>query len=180
MRTATLLLSVTLSLSLLAGCAPRAACPADKVPGLQPLGEDQGRIIFYTMPRKRHPAWKPVITLDGEKVGQATPGGYFDVIRSPGDYAVGHLVTTTAKGTRGELDERSRKLIPLKARETLYVQMVLTPGAGMEPGAGRYEPRYLRAVLVEPVQALKDIERCRYTGSEITCEEAETPNPVAP
>lgn len=169
-ETRTLIIISMISLSLLLGCASSNPRPDDVFVEIKPLAEGQGRIIFYVPKRGRHLLWKPIILLNGEEVGQAVPAGFFDVTRPGGTYEVAQLVTTNVQGKRGKPDERSRKDFPLKEGETLYIQMVLTPGAGMEPGAGRYDPMYLRPVLVEPVQAMEDLRGCRYTGNTINTE----------
>ena len=153
-----------LFLSFFLGCASNKPAPEHVLAGTKPLTKGDGRIIFYVSKRSRHPHWRPAVTLNGDQVGKAIPGGFFYVDRAPGNYEISHLVTTTVQGKRNSVEERGKKTFTLQAGKTLYVQMVLTPGTGMEPRMGRYEPMFLRPVLVAPEQAKKDITSCRYTG----------------
>jgi len=149
-----------------------AACAAGKprfeevLPEVPALQGDQGRFVFFVPKRSRHAAWKPMITLNGRDVGRAVTRGFFYVDVPAGEYVVAHRVTTTVQGKRNEEDDRSRKTFELKPGETLFVQMVLTPGAGIEPRIGRYDPMFLRPVLAEPEHALEEVKTLRYTGKD--------------
>jgi len=158
----------------LTGCAAAARPSFEEVlPGVPELHGDHGRFVFFVPKRARHSAWKPVILLNGEKVGRAVTHGFFYVDRTAGDYEVAHRVTTTVQGKRNTMEERSRKIFHLKKGETLFVQMVLTPGVGFEPRMDRYDPMFLRPVLVEPSFALEELKACRYTGGDAEDEEQE-------
>jgi len=152
---------------LLAGCASRKPSFAQILPDVPQLAGDQGRIVFFVPKRTRHAAWRPVITLNGEAVGRAVNNGFFYVDRPAGPYTVAQLITTTAQGKRNMEDDRSRKTFTLKPGETLFVQMVLTPGVGFEPRMERYEPMFLRPVLAEPEHALEVVKSCHYTGNSL-------------
>lgn len=167
-----LLAAAALALVLcLAGCAAKRPSFEEILPDVPKLVGDQGRFVFFVPKRARHPAWKPAVLLNGEEVGRAVNHGFFYVDRPAGDYEVAHLVTTTVQGKRNTVEERSRKTFSLHAGETLFVEMVLTPGAGFEPRMDRYDPMFLRPVLVEPAFALEQVKACRYTGGGLDHEE---------
>ncbi len=163
---------LTLTLCL-AGCAASKPSFDQVLPEVPELTGDQGRIVFFVPKRARHAGWKPVITLNGEEVGRAKTNGFFYVDRPAGDYEVAHLVTTTVQGKKNTEEERSKKNFSLKPGETLFVQMVLTPGVGFEPRMDRYDPMFLRPVLAEPEHALEAVKKCRYTGGDPKTEDPE-------
>jgi hypothetical protein len=150
----------------LAGCAAGKPSFEDVLPNVPALKEGQGRFVFFVPTRTRHSHWRPMITLNGQAVGRAVTHGFFYVDRPAGDYEVAHLVTTTVQGKRNTEEERSRKTFHLSSGDTLFVQMVLTPGAGIEPRMERYDPIFLRPVLAEPEHALEAVKKCRYTGDD--------------
>ena len=163
LRTA-LLLSLVLSLGACAGSKPRFE---EVLPTVPELTGDQGRFVFFVPKRSRHAGWKPMITLNGKDVGRAENRGFFYVDVPAGEYVIAHRVTTTVQGKRNMEDDRSRKTFHLKPGETLFLQMVLTPGAGVEPRMGRYDPMFLRPVLAEPEHALEVVKTLRYTGGDL-------------
>jgi hypothetical protein len=150
----------------LTACAAGRPSFEKVVPDVPALKDGQGRFVFFVPQRTRHAHWRPVITLNGQAVGRAVTHGFFYVDRPAGDYEVAHLVTTTVQGKRNTEDERSKKTFHLNPGETLFVQMVLTPGAGIEPRMERYDPMFLRPVLAEPEHALEAVKKCRYTGND--------------
>ncbi len=165
----TLRIALLLSLALCFGaCAAAKPSFEDVLPTVPELKADQGRFVFFVPKRSRHSGWKPVITLNGLDVGQAVNRGFFYVDVPAGEYVVAQRVTTTVQGKQKTEDERSMKTFQLKPGETLFVQMVLTPGAGIEPRMGRYDPMFLRPVLAEPDHALEVVKTLRYTGMDLS------------
>jgi len=153
-----------LALGLL-GCAAGRPVP-ETASAEEPSPESgQGRICFYVHLRARHPGFQPMITLDGQEVGRAEPGGFFCVDLPAGRHEVAHLEKGGSHRETKTVDDRSRKTFPLAAGETLYIEMIPNPGSGFEPSRGPYEPIYLRAVLVDPEQAREAVRACRHIGS---------------
>src|ERR1700686_5101650 len=72
---------------LLAACAsgPKYSDVKSSIP---PLSSDQGRVYFYRSNSMMGSAIQPSIMLNGEKVGDSKPGGFFYVDRPPGNYEV--------------------------------------------------------------------------------------------
>jgi hypothetical protein len=101
----------------LAGCAsgPKYADVQSSIP---PLDAGQGRIYFYRESSAVGAAVQPSIMLDGEKVGDSVPGGFFFVDRAPGKYVA-------AAGTEVE---RSLE-IALQGGRTEYIRTRITFGA---------------------------------------------------
>lgn len=146
-KAARLALAVVLAAAV-AGCATSgqkysesAAPAAATVPKLDP---DYGRIYFYrTMLLGM--AVQPVVNLNGEIVGRATPNGYFYADRKPGAYEV---VTTT---------EVERKLtFTLEKGQTRYVKLNLSMGFFV----GHVYPE-----LVDNDVAQKEMADTRFTGN---------------
>jgi hypothetical protein len=79
-----LILSLVLALD---GCVsmPKFTEYAHRLP---PLVQDEGRIWFYRQSRFVGSAIQPSVLLNGEKIGNAKPGGYFYVDRPAGKYVV--------------------------------------------------------------------------------------------
>ncbi len=83
---------------------------------LKPTESQKGRIFFYR-PSSVGAAVQPNVLLNGEKVGDAKPWGYFYVDRPPGKYEV---MTTT---------EVERKLsFILEEGQTRFVRLVVSMG----------------------------------------------------
>ena len=72
---------------LLEGCVsmPNFSEYAKRLP---PPTQGEGRILFYRESRFFGSARHPDILLDGEKVGESKPGGYFYVDRPAGNHVV--------------------------------------------------------------------------------------------
>ena len=107
-----------LAVCFLGGCATSgikysemSAAPAPR------LASGMGRIYFYRSGIPIGLAVQPDIKLNGEKVGNAVPNGFFFVDRPPGKYEITATTETEEKVT-----------VTLRAGETQYVQFYLTPG----------------------------------------------------
>jgi hypothetical protein len=70
--------SILVAATLLAACAsgPKYSDVKSSIP---PLSSDKGRIYFYRSNSMGGAAIQPNITLNGEKVGDSQPGGFFYV-----------------------------------------------------------------------------------------------------
>jgi hypothetical protein len=72
---------------VLVGCASGPKYPEVKS-SLPALSAEQGRIWFYRSGTMFGSGIQPSVVLNGEKVGESTPGGFFIVDRPPGNYEV--------------------------------------------------------------------------------------------
>jgi hypothetical protein len=81
------------------------------------LAGGMGRIYFYRNGMPIGLAVQPDIKLNGEKVGNAVPNGFFFVDRPAGKYEITATTETEEKVT-----------VTLRAGETQYVQFYITPG----------------------------------------------------
>ena len=80
--------------------------------GFATLPADQGRIYFFRSSNPFGSGIQPSVMLNGEKVGDSQPGGFFFVDRAPGNYEV-NLTT-----------EVERKLtFTLESGQEQYVRM---------------------------------------------------------
>jgi hypothetical protein len=81
---------------------------------------------------------------------------------------VGHLAETTfSVFGRKKVEPQSKKTLDLGAGETLYIEMVPTPGVGFYPSKGPYTPAYLRSILVDAEQAEDVIRSYHYVGPDL-------------
>ena len=103
--------------AFIAGCAsgPKFADVQSSIPALD---AKQGRIYFYRESSMVGAAVQPSIMLNGEKVGDSTPGGFFLVDRAPGRYVA----------TASTEVERNAQFT-LSAAETVYIRTRVTMGA---------------------------------------------------
>lgn len=81
------------AVAVLAGALLLTACAsgpkyADVKSSFPPLAADKGRIYFYRPSNAQGAAIQPSIMLNGEKVGNSKPGGFFYVDRAPGGYEI--------------------------------------------------------------------------------------------
>jgi hypothetical protein len=105
---------------------------------------DQGRIWFYRSGIMFGAGIQPNVMLNGAKVGESVPGGFFYVDRPAGNYEV--LLST----------EVERKVtFTLEPRQERYVRM--TVGLGVI--VYRVFPE-----LVDPAAGSKEIAEASYTG----------------
>lgn len=132
----------------LAGCATSgekfsSGAPAAGTSAVRQLPTENGRIYFYrTM--LLGAAIQPVVTVNGEIVGRATPNGFFYVDRKPGSYDI--TVTTEAE---------SKLTVNVEKGRSQYVKLNLSMGFIV----GRITPE-----LMDPAVATKEMADTRYTG----------------
>ena len=139
-------LSAAIIALLLAACAsgPKYKEVQSSIPALAP---DQGRIYFYRSGNIFGSGIQPSVVLGGEKVGDATPGGFFFLDRKPGNYEV---VLST---------EVDRKLtFTLAKGQEQYVRMSVTLGVIVY----RVYPE-----LVDAATGKSEIQDLSYTGDAI-------------
>lgn len=131
---------------LLSACAsgPKYAEVSAAIPAIP---EDKGRIYFYRSGTMFGAGIQPAVMLNGEKVGDSQPGGFFFVDAAPGNNEV---VLST---------EVERKLtFTLDKKQTQYVKM--TVGLGVI--VYRVYPELSDAKEGEP--ALRELS---YTGTAV-------------
>lgn len=137
---------VCVVLPLLAACAtgPTYEAMHTQEPAVH---ADQGRIYFYrTVPfLASGAAVQPAIKVDGVKVGDAVPGGYFYLDKPPGTYKI-----STATETEESID------LTLPAGDTRYVRFDISMGLLI----GHVSPS-----IIDPQQGVKEIKDCHYTGA---------------
>jgi hypothetical protein len=129
---------------MLSACAtgPTLTSMQDKIRAIPP---DEGRIWFYRSSSPVGSAMQPSIMLNGGKVGDSVPGGFFYIDTQPGPYVV-----TTATET-----DYSVKFVLLAGQER-FIRTSVSMGILV----GRIAPE-----LVDPDEARKDIANKSYTGS---------------
>ncbi len=131
--------------ALASGCAsgPKYAKVRDSIPACNP---EHGRVYFYRTV-VAGAAVQPSIMMNGEKIGDAKPKGFFFVDKPPGNYEV---------STKTEV-KRSLSLT-LDKGQTKYVRLGMSVGFFV----GHVYPE-----LVEPAEGQKQLEKCKYTGPEL-------------
>ena len=132
------------SVTFLVGCAtgPKYMEVQSNIPPVEP---EKGRIYFYRSANMFGSGIQPTVNLNGEKVSDSKPGGFFFVDRAPGDYEV---VLST------EVDKKLT--FPLDTGEEKYVRM--TVGLGVI--VYRVYPE-----LIPRSDALKEIQELSYIGA---------------
>lgn len=131
------------AVAILAGCAtgPKHAEVKSQIPNLKP---GEGRMYFYRESQPFGAAIQPDVMLNGAKVGDSVPGGFFFVDQAPGAKEV---VTST---------EVERKLtFTLDPGQTRYVRT--TVGLGVL--VYRVYPE-----LMDNATGEKEIAELSYTG----------------
>ncbi len=133
------------ALAILAGCAsgPKYAEVAGTFPQ---LAADQGRIWFYRSGTMFGAGIQPNVMLNGAKVGDSTPGGFFFVDRPAGNYEV--LLST-------EVDRKVT--FTLEPRQERYIRM--TVGLGVV--VYRVFPE-----LADPAEGSKEVRELSYIGAK--------------
>jgi len=134
-----------IALAVLAGCAsgPKYAEVANSFPQ---VAAGQGRIWFFRSSTPFGAAIQPDVMLNGVKVGDSVPGGFFFVDRPAGDYEV--LLST----------EVERKVtFTLEPRQERHIRM----SVGLGLIVYRVYPE-----LADPAEADKEIRELSYTGGK--------------
>lgn len=129
----------TVCVALLTGCATGKKFSEAKST-LPPLAPDQGRIYFYRV-TALGAAVQPPVKLNGEKIGNAKPGGFFFTDRAPGNYQV-----ETSTEVKRQLS------LTLEKQQTRYVRLNLAMGFFV----GHVFPE-----LVDDATGEKEIAKCK-------------------
>ena len=142
MRNVARVLAVAVAL-VLAGCAsgPKLAEVKSQIPILKP---DEGRIYFYRGSSPVGAAIQPDIMLNGAKVGESIPGGFFFVDQGSG-----------AKEVSTSTEVEKKLTFTLDRGQTRYVRTVI--GFGLL--VGRVYPE-----LVDNPTGEKEMDDLSYTG----------------
>lgn len=128
----------------IAGCA--SGPKFSEVKGALPsLAADQGRIYYYRSGTLVGAAIQPSVTLNGEKVGDSVPGGFFFTDRLPGNYEVAMSTEVERKAT-----------FTLDQGQIRYIRMSI--GFGII--AGRVHPE-----LVDAAQGESEMLDTSYIGT---------------
>lgn len=144
MKKTTCLMLVAVCVGLFTGCATGKKF-ADAKATLPPLAPDQGRIYFYRV-SALGAAVQPAVKLNGEKIGNAKPSGFFFVDRAPGDYQV---ETST--------EVKRRLSLTLDKQQTRYVRLNMAMGFFV----GHVYPE-----LVDDATGEKEIAKCKLAKPE--------------
>lgn len=128
----------------LTGCAsgPKFTEVKSSIPT---IGANKGRIYFFRSNSLVGSAIQPSVTLNGEKVGDSVPGGFFFVDRTPGNYEVSMSTEIERKAS-----------FTLEQGQTRYIRMTI--GFGIL--AGRVHPE-----LVDASQAETELLESSYIGT---------------
>jgi hypothetical protein len=133
-------------LLLLAACASSGPTFTQANAGAPAVAADQGRIYIYRVSSMLGAAVQPSVKLDGVKVGDSVPGGYFYVDRPAGSYKI-------STSTEVERD----LTLTLEAGQIRYVRTEVSMGFM----AGHVSP-----VLVDAAEAEKEIKDCHYASGK--------------
>jgi hypothetical protein len=135
------------AIALLSGCAtgPKYGEVKQSIPALK---QTEGRIFFYRSGNPFGSGIQPSVMLNGNKVGESTPGGFFFVDMNPGPM---EIVLST---------EVERKLtFTLSAGQVRYVRM----SVGLGVIVYRVYPE-----LVDESAGQSEIVDLSYTGDKLT------------
>jgi hypothetical protein len=128
-------------LPLLAACA--SGPTYDQMHATEPtVAPNMGRIYMYRDGSMLGAAMQPAIKINGEKVGESVPGGYFYVDEAPGTYTI---TTTTEK-------EESVS-VPVSAGQPVFVHFYVSVGVMV----GHVIPE-----VMDPVKAATDIRSLHF------------------
>jgi len=131
---------LTCCAAFMTGCA---SGPKYAAAGIPPLAADHGRIFFYRA-TAMGAGVQPAVRLNGEKIGNAVPKGFFFADRASGSY---QIETTT---------EVKRSLsLTLDQGQTRFVR--LNMGIGFFVG-------HVWPELVENQVGEKEIQKCKHTA----------------
>lgn len=136
---------IIISTILLASCA--SGVPFTQLnPSLNPEIPNSGRIFFYRVTGLGGAAIQPDIIMNDETVGKSIPQGFFYLDRPAGEYTV---ATST---------EVKRKVsFVLDEGQTRYIRFKISLG---------FFVGHVYGELVDPEEAQKEIEQCKYTPPE--------------
>jgi len=123
------------SLALLSACAsgPKYSEVASTFPQ---LAASHGRIWFYRSGTMFGAGIQPDVMLNGAKVGDSVPGGFFYVDRAPGNYEV-LLATEVERKVSFTLEPRQERYIRMTVGLGVIVYRVFPEL--VDPAAGRAE-----------------------------------------
>jgi len=139
LRTGLVALAIVLS-----GCAASGAKHKDMAASIPAMKPDQGRIYFLRSSSVFGAAIQPAITLDGNKVGDSRPGGFFYVDSNPGNHEV--MCST-------EVDKKLT--FTLDKGEVKYVKTSV--------GLGVLVGRVIPSLMIEE-EATRELPDLSYTG----------------
>jgi hypothetical protein len=111
------------ALALLAGCASGVK-HSDMAAGIPSIKAGEGRIYFFRSSSMVGAAVQPEIRLDGQKVGESKPGGFFYVDRPAGNH-VASSSTETEKTVSFTLQPGETKYIRSSVSMGLLVGRVV-------------------------------------------------------
>jgi hypothetical protein len=145
-KTLTRVVMLCAFLPLLAACASGPTF-ADLHASEPTVSADSGRIYLYrTAPfLGGGAAVQPAIKVDGIKVGDAVPGGYFYIDKPAGTYKI-----STATETEESVN------MTVAAGDTRYVRFDISMGLLI----GHISPS-----IIDPQQGAQEIKECHYTGA---------------
>jgi hypothetical protein len=134
--------SILAASMLLVACAsgPKYSDVKSSIP---PLTSDNGRIYFYRSNSMLGAAIQPSVMLNGQKVGNSKPGGFFYIDRPPGNYEV----------TCGTEVERKASFV-LDAGQQRYIKTTVSMGVLV----GHVTPE-----LVDPAEGMAAVQSLHYT-----------------
>lgn len=132
---------------LLSACAsgPKLAEMKSAIPTLK---ASEGRVYFYRSSSMFGAAIQPSILLNGQKVGDSIPGGFFFVDMAPG-----------SKEVSTETEVEKKLTFTLDAGQTRFVKTTI----GMGFAVGRVYPE-----LVDNATGEKELEETSYIGKPLT------------
>ena len=138
-------IAIVLMVFAVAGCAtgPSYQKVANTLPQLEP---DKGRIYFYRSGSPFGSAVQPSVYLNGQKVGDAVPGGVYFKDVEPGEYEV-----------KVETEVERKINFPIKVGQSRYIKFTVSMGFF----AGRVRPS-----LVDRIQGAEDIKGLAYIGGQ--------------
>jgi len=133
---------------MLSSCAGVAYVDvANRIP---PLQAGYARVYLYSV----NQSWeRPVfdVSINGERVGKVQPYQVLFVDRPAGS------INVTAKAVLIWPTPHNEIMLTLVAGETRYIQVELEPHLG-----------HLRFILMDPNQAVPDLNECYYVGPSLT------------
>ena len=138
---------------VLTGCASGIKYQ-DLISSIPPVKPDKGRIFFYRNSSFVGAAVQPSIILDGEKIGDSRPNGFFYVDRMPGK----HVVTVTT-------EVQNKRTFELARGEIKYVKTAVEMGAFVG---------HVTADVMYPETATEDLLSLAYIGDKIGAHGGET------